>query len=292
MVDEVLPNFLFIGPDKAGSTWLHQALGRHPQVCLSTAKELFFFDQFYERGWEWYKAYFAQCGQQRKVIGEISHDYLFSSVACDRIARDLPSVKLMVCLREPVQRAFSAYLYMVKQGRVASDFDTALYKIDELIDHARYAFHLRKYLDAFGRDRVHVAIFDDLEESPQLFFDDLCDFLAIDRHRLAAEFEGKVNSATRPRFFYIAGLARKVGWLVRRWGMPGLVGFVKNSAWVNWILYQEYGRDSKPEISDEARKYIRDQLMSEVQDLDAMVGTDLCARWGYPKRADSTLAQP
>ena len=292
MSGEVLPNFLFIGPDKAGSTWIHQALSRHPEVCLSKVKELFFFDRFYERGWDWYQKYFSKCSQKHKVVGEISHDYLFSTLACERIACDLPSVKLMVCLREPVERAFSAYLYMKKQGRVAGDFGTALKELDELIDHGRYATHLRRYSETFGRERLHVAVFDDLVACPQEFYDDICDFLEVGRRALPRESEGKVNPATRPRWRYIGGFARMIGWQIRRWGMPGLVGAVKESALVKRLLYEEYSSESKPEIRDDARLYMRDKLTAEVQDLDALIGTDLCSHWGYPRRAESPSWQP
>ncbi len=221
------PNFLFIGPDKSGSTWLYNALAQHEQVYVPKAKELFFFDQFYEYGWNWYSNYFAQASHLHSVVGEISHDYLFSPLACERIARDIPDVKLMVCLREPAQRAFSAYLYMVKQGRVTSDFDTAIRNIDELIDHGLYAKHLGHYLTRFKRNQIHVSVFDNLTIDPQVVFDDICDFLDIEHMLLPAELKKKRLPAARPRFRYGASVARKIGWKIRCMGLPELVGRVK-----------------------------------------------------------------
>src|SRR5688572_24495864 len=72
------PSFLFIGPDRAGSTWLYETLSRHKQAYMPNVKEFFFFDRYYHRGWRWYESYFKNADQGSRVIGEISHDYLFS----------------------------------------------------------------------------------------------------------------------------------------------------------------------------------------------------------------------
>jgi hypothetical protein len=275
------PNFIFIGPDKSGSTWLYKALREHKDVYLPRVKELFFFDRFYPRGWQWYATYFAEAPKDCRIIGELSHDYLFSELACKRIARDIPFVKLMVCLREPVQRAFSAYLYMVKQGRVRSDFDVAIKEIDELIDHGCYAKHLERYLDAFDRERIHVAVFDDLVESPQLFFDRICGFLGVEVMELPAKLRENVLPAARPRSTFAAALAKNIGRVVRYIGMPGVVAAIKDSEIVNRALYVAYNSENKPVISQSTEHYLRELFLPEIQRVDDLLGFDLCGRWGY-----------
>lgn len=278
-----LPNFLFIGPDKSGSSWLYDALKQHRQVFLPTVKELFFFDRFYDKGWGWYLRFFKNAGEQHKVVGEACHDYLFSPLACERIARDLPSVKLMVCLREPGQRAFSEYLYLVKLGLLTCDFDTALGKLDFLIDHGRYAKHLRPYLQLFPRDQVYVAVFDDLASDPQQFFDGICDFLGLPRASLPAELKGKVLPAAKPRLRNVARFARRIGLEVRRWGLPGVVAKFKESKLLRRILYKAYAPEEKPKMSPQARRYLHEVFTPELQQLDALLGTRFRARWGYPE---------
>jgi hypothetical protein len=276
-----VPNFLFIGPDKSGSSWLYEALQAHPKVYLPDVKELFFFDLYYDNGWQWYQKYFKDVGRNVTAIGEISHDYLFSGEACQRIKRDLPSVKLIVCLREPVQRAFSAYLYMVKQGRVACDFDAAIQRVDELIDHGLYAQHLEKYLNVFGRNRIHVAIFDDLVDDPQRFFDRVCVFLGIERMILSPDLCNNVLAAAKPRSFVVARLARTIGWKMRQMGMPNLVTKVKKARLINRILYSRYRTEDKPKISIWARNYLMGVFGADVRRLDQRLGLNLSARWGY-----------
>jgi len=280
---EIPPNFLFIGPDKAGSTWLYRALKKHKSVYLPYAKELFFFDRFYEKGWSWYFDFFKDAGTTHQIIGEICHDYLFSRPACERIARDLPSVKLMVCLREPAQRAFSAYLYMIKQGRVSTDFETALQQVDELIDHGCYARHLANYLQLFRREQIYVAVFDDLAANPQQFFNNICKFLSIEQISLPEDIKEKTLAAARPRSRFLAGVARSIGWQVRSLGMPNIVNRVKSSPLLNRTLYATYSHRDKPEMSPATLNHLRAVFYPEIQRLDNRLGLNLCNRWGYEK---------
>jgi Sulfotransferase domain len=278
------PNFLFIGPDKAGSTWLYEALRTHPQVCLSQVKELFFFDRFYGKGWRWYLKFFEHAGEEHRIVGEICHDYLFSRVACRRIARDLPAVKLMVCLREPAQRAFSEYLYLTKLGLLSCDFDAALGKEKGLVEHGCYARHLSSYLEYFSREQIYVAVFDDLVAEPQRFFDRLCDFLGLSNCTLSPDVQRTILPAAKPRLPYFARGARSIAWGARRLGLPGVVGQVKESALLGRLLYQPYIRGEKPEISHGTREYLRGVFSSELRRLDGLLETNLCHRWGYASR--------
>lgn len=281
------PNFLFLGPDKAGSTWLYEALKQHPRVFLPRVKELFFFDKFYDKGWGWYGKYFRKAGEQQRVIAEICHDYLASAVACQRIAHDLPKAKLMVCLREPVQRAFSAYLYMLKVGEVACDFEVALDEVDDLIDRGCYAKHLSCYLEHFSRNQIHITIFDDLEADPQLFFDCLCDFLGLEHIELPGELRRRVLPAAKSRLPKVTKVARDMSWQLRRCGFPGLVGKIKESPLLGRILYRTYAPDKKPQMSPAIRNHLRQIFMPEVQRLDILLGSHLSVRWGYTENRES-----
>ena len=110
-----LPNFLYVGPDKAGSSWLHEVLLKHPDAYLTPAKDLYFFDRYYDRGLAWYSSQFRDA-RDEKVVGEVCQDYLFHPEAAARIHECLGPVRVMVSLRDPVERAWSSYLYMRKHG--------------------------------------------------------------------------------------------------------------------------------------------------------------------------------
>ena len=89
-----LPNFIVIGPGKSGTSWLYHILGQHPQVCMSSAKETLYFEDYYSKGREWYQKFFRQCKAPGvpHAIGEISNTYIFSPLAATRIAHDFPQM--------------------------------------------------------------------------------------------------------------------------------------------------------------------------------------------------------
>ena len=117
-----LPNFLYVGPDKAGSSWLHEVLLKHPDVYLTPAKDLYFFDRYYDHGLAWYLAHFAPATDQA-VVGEVCQDYLFHPEAAQRIRDSLGTARFMVTLRDPADRAMAA----VDQA-VATCFDSEDYR--------------------------------------------------------------------------------------------------------------------------------------------------------------------
>ena len=180
------PDFLYVGPDKAGSSWLHETLIRHPQIYLTPAKDLYFFDRYYDRGLEWYLDQFRDA-RGEEVVGEVCQDYLFHPEAADRIRRDLGPVRIMVSLRDPVERAWSSFLYMRKHGERPETFAEALRVRPELIEHGRYATGLARFLRHLPRELVHVALFDDLVADPQGYLDAVTDFLGVDPLPLSEE---------------------------------------------------------------------------------------------------------
>src|SRR4051812_44651015 len=166
-----IPNFAYIGTNKAGSTWLFNALARHPEVYLASDKGLYYFDHHFDKGRQWYLDHFRGADDE-VAVGEISHSYLSSAEAPGRIAELNPCMRLLVCLREPVDRAFSDYLDLVKNGQFDGPFSAALEQFPRLLDRGRYATHLQRYLDLFPREQVHVSLFDDLRTDPQAYADE------------------------------------------------------------------------------------------------------------------------
>ena len=110
------PNFLYIGPDKSGSTWMYNILSQHPECYVPTIKDIYFFDQFYYKGIDWYLSFFKDASHNYKAVGELSHDYLYSKKAAERIFFHYPKVKLITCLRNPIDRTFSNYLFLIRNG--------------------------------------------------------------------------------------------------------------------------------------------------------------------------------
>src|SRR5947209_1159841 len=130
-----LPDFLIIGAQKAGTTSLYRYLAAHPDIVASTRKEVHFFDINFWRGEWWYRSLFPLRRRlQRRpplrnrpaITGEASPYYLFHPFAPERAAQLLPDAKLIVLLRDPVERAWSHYRHEVANGRETMTFPDAL----------------------------------------------------------------------------------------------------------------------------------------------------------------------
>ena len=277
----VVPNFLHLGPGKAGSTWVHETLALHPRVYLTPAKDLYFFSRYYDRGRAWYVEQFAAAPATASAVGEVCPDYLATPAGPQRVAETLGrSVKLAVTLREPADRAFSSYLYLQKHGLAASTFRDTMRRNPELVEEGRYGTQLRGYAAVVPPEQIHVGLFDDLEADPQGLFDALTDFLGVDRLALSQEALGAKLPASKARFLPLAVAAQRTAALIRRFDGADLVGRVKRSPRVQKALYRPLG-DDRPHLSPADRDAVRAELAGELAAVREDFGIDLPTRWGW-----------
>ncbi len=156
----VLPDMIIIGAMKCGTTSLFRYLAEHPDFFPPMTKEIHFFDSKYDQGLDWYRRRFptkikrltCRLRGRRIITGEASPYYMFHPHAMRRIASILPTVKLIVLLRNPVDRAYSHYHYEVKHGREQLTFEEA---IDA--EPGRLAGELDKMLQDEGYFSVHYG---------------------------------------------------------------------------------------------------------------------------------------
>jgi len=212
-----LPDFLIGGAPRAGTTWLYQLLDRHPAIYLAKPvkpePKFFLVDELYAKGIGYYAdTWFAAAGD-RQLAGEKSTDYLESSAAAERIARDLPDVRLVFILREPVERAYSNYLWTKMNGLETEEFETALdleaTRERELPDRLRfarpysyfsrglYADMLARYLARFPREHVLVLRYEDIGRAPRDVAERLHRFLGVDLRPADVEGLGVINPSDK-----------------------------------------------------------------------------------------------
>jgi hypothetical protein len=126
-----LPNAIILGAQKAGTTYLFDLLEKHPEVSASFRKEVQFFGYRYGRGMGWYRSWFPFRWQAKKVVLEGTPFYLYHPRCAERIHSHLPAARLIVLLRDPVQRAYSSYQDQCRRGAETLSFADALAKEDE-----------------------------------------------------------------------------------------------------------------------------------------------------------------
>jgi hypothetical protein len=120
-----LPDFLGVEAQKSGTTSLHRLLAGHPQIFLPAENELKYFSKRYGEGVEWYAARYASAGRQQ-FCGEITPYYLFHPEAPQRIYALLPRIRIIVLLRDPVERALSQFFHSRRLGLECLELGAAL----------------------------------------------------------------------------------------------------------------------------------------------------------------------
>lgn len=172
-----LPNFLHIGVAKAASSWLWRVCREHPEIYVPDSPDnVNFFTVHYHRGLAWYeRTYFADCGGEQ-AIGEFSNSYLVYGPALERIAKDLPGVRLTATLRQPAERAFLSWAHLHLKNKptgldmrkgVGIPFEKALHHhghdwFRHWLEPGFYARHLERGFARIPRERVLVMLYDDL----------------------------------------------------------------------------------------------------------------------------------
>jgi hypothetical protein len=124
-----LPDFVIIGAHKCGTTSLYHSLTRHPHVEGAATKELEFFNRHFDKGIEWYRRCFPRPrwkDGRRSITGEATPYYLFHPHAAKRMAEVVPRARMIVLLRNPVDRAYSHYHHRTRLGRETRSFEEAI----------------------------------------------------------------------------------------------------------------------------------------------------------------------
>lgn len=221
-----MPNFLIIGAMKSGTTAFYYYLEQHPQIYMSPVKEPDFFciegqerpDGDSVTDIAAYRDLFKNISGER-AIGEASHCYLYEPKAVERIKYYVPGAKLIAVLRNPVDRAYSHFLHMVRNGtEPLSDFARALQeeetgahqnrKFQDYVGRGLYHGQLKRYFDTFDRDQVKVYLYEDLSNSPIATLRDAFRFLGVD-NSFVPDVSLRRNVSGHPRYRILDGLLRR-----------------------------------------------------------------------------------
>jgi Sulfotransferase domain len=212
----MLPSFLIVGAQRGGTTSMYRTLSQHPAILKAVLhKGVHYFDTGYDHGLGWYQGHFplrARAALAQRATGDVpmtfesSPYYMFHPLAAERISRDLPGVKLLVLIRDPVERAYSAHAHELARGYETESFERALELEDQRLageaeriasqpgyqshSHQHHGYRIRgQYADQlerlgqlFGRDRVHVVDSGRFFTDPEPVYDGVLEFLGLRHH--------------------------------------------------------------------------------------------------------------
>ncbi len=270
--------FALIGPGKSGTTAMYTLLTRHPQVVMAKVKETCFFNDHWQRGEAWYHSLFPPTRDAR-AVGEVSNTYIFSADAAARMSEYYPAMRAVASLRNPVDRAFSHWLFLRRNAEVSGTFEECLTQRPDLLDRGQYARLLDPWFTQLGRDRVLVLVFDDFVATPLPVYNRMLQFIGVDAVAQATLDDSDRLAASAPRSTIAARAVKFAANAVRRAGRPEVIQWVKDSP-IPRLLYRTYSREERPTMDPATRQKLNAHFAPDVKKLGALMDRDLCALWG------------
>lgn len=285
---------IIAGAQKSGTTSLFRYLGDHPRVTVHPQREMNYFlsDPVFEQGWERaFDRYFAGKHSDGSVIVAKHVMLMYSEKALDRLWSHNPDIQVIVCLRDPVERAYSAYWYARRRGwetiesfedavaaeagRIAEDGWEA-WKQCAYLHNGRYAVHVANLLRRFGREQVSVALTEDLERSPR----DVCDRVL---GSLGLEMSSEIDLASR----YNTGRRVRFEWLAR-----GIARVLRRGSWFkesirplvpdrlahrarDAVYALNEKRGSRPRLDASTKRRLSERFTESNRELGRLIGRDL-----------------
>jgi len=210
-----LPDFIIIGAQKSGTSTLAYNLHRHSDIYMArdsyyTEVKFFSNEKRWRRGINWYKGFFTQsdCLQ-----GEKSPEYLFNKKCHSRMHNMVPSAKLIILLRNPVDRAYSqwnhynqVYDFQSKYwGWEKTDFETAIRMREEVIKRGEYINQITHLLRFFSKEQMHICITERLQKKPHSELEKIWSFLDVSsktlefHNRNVREYPSPMKEETRKK---------------------------------------------------------------------------------------------
>jgi hypothetical protein len=274
----VTPTFIGLGGQKCASTWLHAVLRDHPDAFVCVPKELDFFSSFYDRGFQWYEAHFAGASG-RRAIGEISPSYLPDHDAPARAQAYNPNFRIVVALRDPVERAYSNHLHEVRLGHYSStdlSFEAGLANNPTYVEQSRFAIHLARWLEYFPLSQMLVLFQEEIQSNPSREARRLYTHLGIDPEFVSPSAEGRSNETYLARSRGEEELVRGVGKAVRKYGFGWLDRLLRRAGVIS-ALHRRNRLDIRtvvPPMTSETRERLQLTFGPETIQLAAMFGRD------------------
>lgn len=313
------PNLFIVGQPKSGTTALHQFLGQHPEIFMSSVKEPHYFcpdfhsesDQYYDscrffyfREESEYLQLFAKV-KDEKVAGESSTNYLYSQVAASQIHQFNPEAKIIIVLREPAKFLYSLHSHYVKfTEENEPDFERALALESQrrqgkftsprvtspsylyYSERVKYYEQVKRYYELFDRAKIKVVIFEEFRSQNAKIYREILEFLAVEPEFTPIYDAINVNKEVR-----FQGLNNLVN-------NPILKNISKN------LLSQEFNefiRDKvvekllwhkapKSKMPAEIEVKLMQQYYSEVLKISELIGVDLNSKWGYDRLGSNQKA--
>jgi Sulfotransferase domain len=308
----ILPNFIVVGANKGGTTSIYHYLRQHPEVYLSPVKEPHYFSKdievnLFKREFaqnklqdiekyvngdmheEYHAAFIRDESQYRKLfknvkgqkaIGELSTSYLYSTDAAQEIKDLVPNCKIIICLRNPIDRAYSHYRMNLWTGN-SNEFDFYQALVDDYnhipkvwgnahlyTEIGMYYEQVKRYIDIFGKENVKIIFTEDMKKNAAGVIKEVYAFIGVDTN-FTPDTSTQYNEVYTPKY-------KNLTWFLNKSGIRPLMKkfspkFIKSI--IVKTLYK--GKSDKGEIPANAKAFLMGKLEQDIKKLSTLLNKDL-----------------
>lgn len=302
----MMPNFLIIGATKSGTTSIYEYLSQHPDIYMSPKKEPHFFafrsgesveaggpgdsltvQQMFVTDEQAYKALFQGASSER-ARGEASAMYIYYPLAAQQIKASIPEVKLIAIFRNPIERAYSSYLHLIREGREThAEFADALRAEANRIEagwlplwHYKtmgyYHEQLKRYYDLFDPEQIKVYLYEDLQTDPVAMMKDIFQHIGVDES-FTPDMSIKHNISGVPKNPWLHQLHHflKKPHPTKAKLKPLLPDILRRTLKMHLIAYLESHNLQKPPIVPEVRQHLIKAYRRDILRLQNLIERDL-----------------
>lgn len=265
-------DFIGIGAQKCASTWVHGVLSDHPEVGVYPGKEVDYFSDYYNRGYQWYERQLGDVNSVR-IRGEVSTSYFTDSDTPGRVFLYNPNMRIVLSLRDPIERAYSNHLNEVKLRHLTGqnlEFENGLANNPMYLEQSHYGKHLARWLAIFPRDQILVIFQEEIRDAPFIQARNLYRFLGVAEDHQSWFLEKKVNESRIIRNAGVDHFLKYAGKFGRSIGIGGLVEVVRKNDLVG-RLRRNYNqielRQMIPPMREDTRICLQDMLADDMREL-------------------------
>jgi hypothetical protein len=233
-------------------------------------KEIFFFDRQYSRGLDFYTKHFTPA-PAHKMVMEITTTSFDCFEAPRRILNYFgPNIRLICPLRDPVKRSYSLYLHYKRYGVVTGTLQEACTDVPQILSSSRYAEHLARWFDAFGRDNIHFLFQEQMDADLNNYVANLCNALQIPCILPSKDTSTRYNATAASPVPTLAKFAYDGSAFLRRYRLYGIINAAKKLGLKKLILGTE--KPGTEQMTAEDRAFLEDRLGGESLALEKLLG--------------------
>lgn len=282
------PTFLGIGVPKAGTTWLYEVLDSHPNIWVPEhEREIHFFNRYYgDRDLDWYGQFFpGQAEAAYQAVGEVTPHYLYcDSERIEVLREQVPSVeKLILMLRNPVDRLYSGYWFSRRVDNLDISFREFMEERPKTLEWGKYASHVERWLQYFDRDQFLILTVESDLNDMERTRERLASFLEVDAAAFpAGAGQSEENARHMPRFRWLYAWAVDLNRKMKRANLYWPAKIADTLGVKTWFGKEKVDREMDPQM----RERLSDFYADDMRRLEQILGREF-PEWSLAVSEDS-----